>query len=313
MCIRDSFTYFLIELYDRKCQLIVNIWRPFYALFFVFRRKWDIRTSVIDSFASFFLLAYVKVLNVSADLLLFTRVYKLGRSNIFTYGLYYCPNKIYFGREHLPYAVLALALLTISVLIPLIVLALYPFQFFQKFLSCFKIRLHFLHAFVDSFQGCYKDGTEPGTFDCRWFSALMLLVGPLLFIIYALTLSIMFFVYTMIVLAIILIIVINVQPFKEVTVHYTSTDPQFMILLSLCFIATLGMEVASIEYFVYTLGMFVIALSSAFVPIIYITFLIVSWIVSKRKCGQHFIWWLNVSYSLVLCPRIMFVYIIIVN
>ncbi len=25
---------------------------------------------------------------------------------------------------------------------------------------------------MDSFQGCYKDDTEPGTRDCRWFAAL---------------------------------------------------------------------------------------------------------------------------------------------
>ena len=33
-----------------------------------------------------------------------------------------------------------------------------------------------LHVFMDSFQGCYKDGTEPGTRDCRWFSAVPFII-----------------------------------------------------------------------------------------------------------------------------------------
>ena len=33
------------------------------------------------------------------------------------------------------------------------------------FSTYFPTQWHFLHAFVNSFQGSYKDGTEPGTYD----------------------------------------------------------------------------------------------------------------------------------------------------
>ena len=69
------------------------------------------------------------------------------------------------------------------------ILLLYPFQFFQKILTFFSINWYSLRIYVDSFQGCYKDGTEPGTFDCRWFSAIMLLTRSFYFVIYGLTLS----------------------------------------------------------------------------------------------------------------------------
>ena len=127
--------------------------------------SYDIRTSVIDSFATFFLLAYNKVLNVTTDLLMPTRIDQLG-SNNFTFGLYYSPSVQYSGDEHLPYAILALAFLTLFVVIPTLVFLLYPLQLFHKLLSFFPFNWHFFHAFIDSFQGCYKDGTEPGTFDC---------------------------------------------------------------------------------------------------------------------------------------------------
>ena len=163
------------------------MWKPFHKLFILFRKSWDVRTSVIDSFSTFFLLSYIKIINATTDLLVTTEIYQLG-SNTSTFGLYYSPSVAYLGVEQHPYAIMPIVVLKFFVIIPTIILLLYPFHFFQKFLSIFPINWHFLHAFLDSFQGCYKDGTEPGTFDCRWFSVLDLVVRPLVFIIYALTL-----------------------------------------------------------------------------------------------------------------------------
>ena len=94
-------SYILIELHDRRYAVIVILWKPFHKVLSVFRKTWDIRTSVIDSFATFFLLSYVKVLSVSADLLIPTKIYKLGSSEV-QFGLYYSPTVQYFGDEHLP-------------------------------------------------------------------------------------------------------------------------------------------------------------------------------------------------------------------
>ena len=158
-------SYVLIVLYDRDIGLLIYMWRPFHKVFGTFKRNWDIRTSIIDSFTTFFLLSYVKVLSVSSDLLIYIRIHSLdGKSSL---RLFYDPTLHYFGERHLPYAVLALVFLAIFIVLPTLILTLYPFQFFHKFLSLFPLRWHFLHAFVDSFQGCYKDSTEPGTVDCR--------------------------------------------------------------------------------------------------------------------------------------------------
>ena len=58
----------------------------------------------------------------------------------------------------------------------LLLLLFYPMKWFQKCLNCLRLSHVALHTFVDSFAGCYKDGTEPGTRDCRYFAALYLLV-----------------------------------------------------------------------------------------------------------------------------------------
>ena len=47
-------TYLLIVLYDRNYRVITAMWRPLRVLFSYYRRNWDVRTSVIDSYATFF-------------------------------------------------------------------------------------------------------------------------------------------------------------------------------------------------------------------------------------------------------------------
>ena len=275
-------SYIFIHLYDRKIVCIVTIWKPFHRLLTFFRKSWDVRTSVIDSFSTFFLLSHVKVLSVTADILIPVQIYQLGL-NTSTFAPFYSPSVTYFGAEHRPYAIMAIAILTIFVTIPSIILFFYPFQFFQRFLSMFRINWHFLQAFIDSLQGCYKDGTELGMIDCRWFSVLALLLRPIFFITYALTLSLMFFVYAIIITAIYLIAMINVQPIKKAAARYPSTDTIFLVLLSLCYTVILGRDNAFIQQHVYTPFMLVITFISAFAPIAYIIFIIIFWLLSRLK------------------------------
>ena len=76
-----------------------------------------------------------------------TYIYQLGSDN-YTLGVYYTPTVEHFGQEHLPYAVLAIALSFLFVLTPLLTLFLYPFQFFQKFLSIFPFNWTFFKPFL---------------------------------------------------------------------------------------------------------------------------------------------------------------------
>ena len=274
-------SYIFIYLYDRKVVCIVTLWKPFHRILTLFRKSWDVRTSVIDSFSTFFLLSHVKILSVSADLLIPTQIYQLG-SNTSTFGLYYSPSVTYFGAEHRPYAIMAIAILTLFVIVPSITLFLYSFQFFQKFLSFFPINWHFLHAFVDSFQGCYKDGTEPGTFDCRWFSVIALLIRPILFITYILTLSAIFHVYASVIIAIYVIAMINIQPFKKVANRYPSTDIIFLIFLILYYVVNTGSNNTNKQY-AKILLMFVTASISVFALTVYTVLLMIFWLLSRLK------------------------------
>ena len=280
-------SYLFIELYDHNVCCIVFIWKPFRSISRLFRESWDIRTSVIDSFATFFLLSYVKVLTVSADLLLFTPVYEL-HSNKPHYRVYYDSSIKFLSHDHIPYVALSTALFTILIVLPTVLLLLYPFHCFQKCLSYFHIRSQFfLHAFIDSFQGCYKDGTEPGTYDLRWFSSYGLVLRFCLCTTFALTLSSMFYIYVVIVIVTFTILLINLQPYKMSVSHYTKIDASFLILLTLFFTVISAVSIMSTGDKIFLKFFYGLAIISCVIPVIYITLLVMYWIYVKCKLKKQ--------------------------
>ena len=70
-------TYLLIRLHGRNFRPFTIIWRPFQKVINFIGRKWEIRTSLVDCFATFFLLSNLKFLSVSFDLLVPVQVYQL--------------------------------------------------------------------------------------------------------------------------------------------------------------------------------------------------------------------------------------------
>ena len=168
-------TYLLVEMHDHNCRILVWLWKPLHASFVGFRREWNIKGSLINAFATFLLLSYVKFLSTSFSLLIPVQVFTIHGKALNKLYLYFDGTVEYFGQEHLPFALLALVVLVVFNLFPLILLVLYPCQCFQRCLNYYNIRCQVLHTFMDVFHGCYKDGSN-GTRDCRWFAALYLLL-----------------------------------------------------------------------------------------------------------------------------------------
>ena len=277
-------------MYDNKFHLIVYIWKPFYRLFGLIRTKWDIRTSVIDSFATFFLLSCMKILSSSFDLLISTPVYQFNSTAV-SYRLYYDPSVTHFGPHHLPYAILALTMFLVFTVLPrfyTLILVLYPFHYFQTFFSYFSSQQLFLFTFVDSFQGCFKDGTEPRVLDCRSFAAVRLIIRVVFYITLAVTLGSMSFVYANLVLAVAMILFINFQPFKKATVKYPITDTVFLTLLSLSVVISVGCNVATIgQHNIFPDIFIFIGILSGLFPPVYVLFLMLHWIFSRRKWSRQ--------------------------
>ncbi len=87
----------------------------------------------------------------------------------------YDPTLTLFSDKHIPYALLAVVVSAIFVILPCVVLVLYPTRIFQKCLNHCGVKLLAIHAFADAFNGCYKNGTN-GTRDWRYFAAFYLFI-----------------------------------------------------------------------------------------------------------------------------------------
>ena len=110
-----------------------------------------------------------------------------------SWRVFYDASIPYFGTQHLPYAIIAIVILITNILIPTLLLLLFPYSIFQFFLNKFPHRWQLItRTSVDSFQGCYKDGIQSNSFDYRFVSAMPFIIRLSLFILYALTLDITF-------------------------------------------------------------------------------------------------------------------------
>ena len=128
--------------------------------------------------------SYVKILNISFDLLLPTTIHDMNgeSSNSF---LYYSGTVQMFKHEHIPFAILALFMMIVFNIIPLILLCLYPCPCFQKLVNSCKCHSQTLHIYMDTFHGCYQ--TKP--VDCRYFSAVYLIIRVINLLAFSFTLN----------------------------------------------------------------------------------------------------------------------------
>ena len=205
-------TYTLVTLHYHNCRLVVCLWRPFLKCCIHFRRRWNIQSSLVDTFATFLLLSYVKFLSVSFDILAPTFMHNKWDRHIGTV-LYYDGSVEYFGADHLPYAVLAITVLLVFTVLPILLLCLYPCGWFQKFLNRYHLRSQALHIFMDSFQGCYKDGTN-GTRDCRYFAAIYLIARVALYLLLVFSFATNNC-YLVCILVVLMLLLCGFHPYKE--------------------------------------------------------------------------------------------------
>ena len=226
--------YVLLRAHDRGCRLVVRLWRPFLWCTARLRQQWNIRRSIIDAFATFFLLSYIKLLNVSHVLLTPTSVYNAAGSWVGSF-LFYDPTIEYMGPDHRPYAILAILVLVVGVLFPLVLLLLYPMQWFQKCLNRCGLNSPGLQMFMQCFQGYYRDRTDGGR-ECRYFAAVYPAFRIAAYVIYSATLGRTFYIYFIFLCVLVTAAVVFVSPYKQLYKRYNKLD----IAMISCLVAIFG-------------------------------------------------------------------------
>ena len=175
-------TWISIELHDRNFKPLVWLLRPFNRCFLRFSRRWNKKSDIIDVFASFFLFSFRKTMYQTYFFVLYQWIQNRSRScHLLKYS--YVTNADlsvpWSSSDHLAYLIPAIIICFIFMVLPTLLLLLYPFKIFRICLSKCKLDGPVLNTFVEKFYGCYRDGLDGGT-DMRSFAALYFLLSPVL-------------------------------------------------------------------------------------------------------------------------------------
>ena len=225
--------YTIVELYDFGFRPLLYMWKPFHYFFARFRRQWGIQTTIMDAFVTFFFLSTTKLLSVSCDLLIGTRLFT-NDGELYSWNLYYDPSIEYFGGEHLPYALLAIGILTVFIAFPASLLLFYQCKVYRKCLKKCQVKGKMLNEFVNSFQKYYKDGSN-GTWDCRWFSGFFIVMKSFSYVAYAVSLNNISPILFMMLCIVTAALILTVEPYTEEYEVFNTISPNLFLWLALVF------------------------------------------------------------------------------
>ena len=253
-------TYFLIKLHDRF-GVVQLLWKPAGWLITSINHQWKTSNSLIEAFGTFFLLSCVKIINTSFDILMPVQLYNVSGKVVGLY-VYYNGSMEYFGKDHLPYAVLAIFMFVTFNLVPLLLLCLYPCRCFQSCLNCCRLNSHVLRTFMDAFQGCYK--FEP--YDCRYWAAFYVFLRIAIIGIFAFNQSGYYIMITGILLIPVASMLSVVRPYKK---NIYNVVDMVMILTSIhLYFSLIGYPYAAFDRR-YEWFLNVMSASAIFIPNIY--------------------------------------------
>ena len=269
-------TLFLFKLHSQGWKVIILLWHPLHQCLSYVNKEWSDRSSMIDVFATFLLLSYGRIMSVSFNLLVYSSIVNQRGEYLGQY-LYYDASYEFLGAEHLPYGIAALVIFICFNILPLLVLFFYPIKWFQKCLNFLSLSHVTLHTFVDSFAGSYKDGTEPGIRDYRYFAGLNLLIRLLIYITYELTLTNYFFGVSGIITTIVLLLYAIFQPYKSKYAIYNKVTMTMLAIIVMSLLSVSNICVASTK--MYQARSFSISTFSivALLPQLYITTIAMRW------------------------------------
>ena len=267
-------TYILIASYDQNNKILITIWRPFNIIVKILHRNWDVQTYTIDVFATFMILSNIKLLNVCFDILRPVKVYTVSKDGGYMWAVFYDATIPYFGHEHCPYAILAILVLVIFILIPMFLMLLYPLKACQKVFNFFPHRWQIvLNTLVDSFQGCYRNGTEPGTRDCRWFSAMPFIVRVVIFGLYINSVN----QYSPNIFVLMIILTIVIDPYKPCQKKNLTNFVIFHVLLTSLLSVFLLFDFVTNIVTVYAIGLTTGLLCNTYAVIVVLYEIIHKW------------------------------------
>ena len=144
-------TYIIVQ----KFSYVSSLGKPLNKCLHLFKRDWNVGSSLIEAFATLILLSQVKILNVTFNIVTPIFFYNINGTHGHPH-VYNDPHVVYLSKQHLPYFVLAIAMSFIFNFLPFLLISVYSCACFQKCLNWTGLRHPALSIFMDAFQGSYK-------------------------------------------------------------------------------------------------------------------------------------------------------------
>ena len=219
--------YYCITLHDNGCRVLVCCWRPFRWCFTRFRGSWELKGSVINAFVTFLLLSYSKICSTSFSLMQSLKVSDICGYSI--YRVYYDMSHEKLSKHHLHYVIPASIVVIVLVCLPALFILFYQNKVFQKCLNFCNFKCVLIHEMANICQGCFKNGTTPGTRDYRWFAGLYLLLR---IVIIAMTGQRYYPLFLIVVICIMAVLVATLRPYR--IDFYNKLDSVFWMVFTIC-------------------------------------------------------------------------------
>ena len=168
-------SWICIQLHSRNNKLIIWLWSPIKWFSTYTNVKWDAKNTMIDVFATFFLLCYAKL--VFTCLRIFSYRITLNVNNSSTHKIFHVKSDstvVFFSTEHLPSAIISVVIFSVVLVPTPLILALFPISAFRSLIFKHQFvsrRMPSVNAFFDKFYDCYRDGLDGGR-DMRSFVSM---------------------------------------------------------------------------------------------------------------------------------------------
>ena len=268
----------LLALYDRSNKVVVCLLKPVHRLFARCVRifNFDLNRSIMDAFATFLVLSYVKFA-VTAALLLYPNPLYGEDGHVIKYVSFFDPSKYYASWQYAPYIAVSLVVFLCICLFMPIVLFLYSLRPFYAFLE--KRRLNFLlpgekfNYFLNSFYHCYKDGTNE-EHDRRYFASFYFFARLILIFSYSFAIDwVIQYIIQQTICTVIIVVISTFQPYKN---HFFNiVDSTMFALLAVINILTIYQNYLAVANFKLSAPCFYVQLLLIFLPFIYIVSIVV--------------------------------------
>ena len=169
-------TWFFIKLHTRDLKPITWLWSKVkQCLSKLTNMKFKAKYSLIDVFATFFLLSYAKLLFTTFRILSYGITYNLNNGTVvLNFNVEVDPRVEYFSKEHLPFVIISIMIFLVAVIPLTLLLALYPVRGFRSVLFKCRFSNHAIasiNIFVEKFYCCFRDGLNGGR-DMRSLASL---------------------------------------------------------------------------------------------------------------------------------------------